>query len=92
MSRVEHLAHAHTSIFSQQKAPAHSEHKHTLYGCRYIGMQLLGFDAKFLKGFLSELRHVRPKILTLKVFFFKLSIWKTKAFNLSKSEKTTFNL
>jgi hypothetical protein len=77
MSRVEHLAHAHTSIFSQQKAPAHSEH--TLYGCRYIGMKLLGFDAKFFRGFLSELRHVRPKILTLKVFFLKTFNMKNKS-------------
>jgi hypothetical protein len=33
-----------------------------------IGMQLLGFDAKFFRGFLPELRHVqlnvRPEILT----------------------------
>jgi len=73
--------------FSQQKAPAHSEHR--LYGCTYIGMQLLGFDAKFLKGFLVELKHlqlnVRLEILTLRVkkepSTFKR---KYKSFNISK--------
>jgi hypothetical protein len=59
--------HMHIPVcFSGQKAPAHSEHR--LYGCRYTGMQLLGFNAKFFKGFLSELRHVqlnvRRKILS----------------------------
>lgn len=50
-------------------------------------MQLLGFDAKFFRGFLSELRHVRPKILTLKVFFFNFQYENQKPLTFLKVKK-----